>query len=113
MTETIDSLTEIDTLLGQLKALTNPKRLQIIHLLMKGIHCNCELGDILNMPPNLISHHISILRNIGLVDMERDAVDARWIYFSINEASLTTLNERFSVFFNANRIQPRNPYCGP
>ena len=66
----------------QLKALANPKRLQILHLLMEGIHCNCELGEALDMPPNLISHHMSILRDIGLVDVERDAVDARWIYFS-------------------------------
>jgi arsenite/tail-anchored protein-transporting ATPase len=57
MTETAVSPTETDFLLKQLKALANPRRLQIVQLLMEGIHCNCELGDMLNMPPNLISHH--------------------------------------------------------
>lgn len=103
----------IDFLLKQLKALANPKRLQIVQLLMAGIHCNCELGEALEMPPNLISHHMSILRDIGLVDVERDVVDARWVYFSINEDALAELNQVFGTFFDANRIQPRRPTCGP
>ncbi len=103
----------IEDLTRQLKALANPKRLQIIHLLMEGVHCNCELGEALDMPPNLISHHMSILRDMGLVEVERDAVDARWIYFSINEEAMTALNYNFSAFFDVNRIQPRRPTCGP
>jgi len=113
MIEAIISPTDMKFLLQQLKALANPKRLQILHLLMEGIHCNCELGEALDMPPNLISHHMSILRNIGLVDVERDAVDARWIYFSVNQASLAELNQAFGAFFDADRIQPRRPSCGP
>jgi ArsR family transcriptional regulator len=113
MTETAVLPTDIDFLLKQLKALANPKRLQIVHLLMEGIHCNCELGEALNMPPNLISHHMSILRDIDLVEVERDAVDARWVYFSINETALVELNQAFGAFFDANRIQPRRPTCGP
>ena len=113
MTETAVPPTNIDFLLKQLKALANPKRLQIVHLLMEGIHCNCELGDALGMLPNLISHHMSILRKIGLVDVERDAVDARWVYFSINEVALAELNQVFGAFFDASRIQPRRPSCGP
>ena len=103
----------IEDLTRQLKALANPKRLQIIHLLMEGVHCNCELGEALDMPPNLISHHMGILRDMGLVAVERDAVDARWIYFSINEEAMAALNQNFSAFFDVNRIQPRRPTCGP
>ncbi|HRQ37024.1 MAG TPA: metalloregulator ArsR/SmtB family transcription factor [Chloroflexota bacterium] len=103
----------IERLTEQLKALANPKRLQMIHLLIEGVHCNCELGEALDMAPNLISHHMNILRDIGLVNVERDAVDARWIYFSLDEAALAELNHTFGVFFDADRIQPRRPTCGP
>jgi ArsR family transcriptional regulator len=113
MTETAVSSLNIDKLARQLKALANPKRLQMFHLLMAGVHCNCELGEALAMPPNLISHHMSILRDMGLVDVARDAVDARWVYFSINEAALAELNQVFGAFFAADRIQPRRPSCGP
>jgi ArsR family transcriptional regulator len=113
MTETAVPTPTIDPLLKQLKALANPKRLQILHLLMEGVHCNCELGDALEMAPNLISHHMSILRELDLVQVQRDAVDARWVYFSINEAALTSLTQDFGTFFAPERIKPRRPTCGP
>lgn len=103
----------VERLTEQLKALANPKRLQMIHLLMEGVHCNCELGEALEMSPNLISHHMNILRELGLVEMERDALDGRWVYFSLNEAALAELNHAFGAFFDANRIRPRRPTCGP
>lgn len=104
---------DVDALAQQLKLLANPKRLQLIHLLMEGVQCNCELGDALDMAPNLISHHLGLLRDAGLVDVERDAVDARWLYYSINEEALAQLNAAYGTFFNLERIKPRRPTCGP
>jgi ArsR family transcriptional regulator len=103
----------LETLADRLKVLAEPRRLLIFNLLMEGVQCNCELGDALQMPPNLISHHLSKLRAVGLVDVERDAVDLRWMYYSINRAALEELNSAFGAFFNTNRIQPRRPNCGP
>ena len=105
--------TDLPTLAAQLKVLAEPKRLLIMHLLMEGVQCNCELGDALKLPPNLISHHLRMLREAGLIDVERDVVDARWVYYSINRAALDELNEMFGVFFDPNRIKPRRPTCGP
>ena len=105
--------TNIERLAQQLKLLANPKRLQILHLLMEGVQCNCELGDALEMAPNLISHHLGLLRDAGLVDVERDAVDARWLYYSLNEEALAALNAAYSAFFDPARIKPRRPTCGP
>jgi ArsR family transcriptional regulator len=105
--------TNLQGLADRLKVLAEPKRLLILHLLMEGVQCNCELGDELEMAPNLISHHLSVLRQAGLVNIERDAVDARWIYYSINQAALNELNEMFGVFFDPDRIKPRRPTCGP
>ena len=103
----------LETLAERLKVLAEPKRLLIFNLLMEGVQCNCELGDSLQMSPNLISHHLGKLRAVGLVDVERDAVDSRWMYYSINRAALDELNSAFGVFFNPKRIQPRQPNCGP
>ena len=104
---------DLQGLADQLKVLAEPKRLRILNLLMEGVQCNCELGDALDMAPNLISHHLSVLRQAGLVDVTRDAVDARWLYYSINRAALEALNARFGGFFDVDRIQPRHPACGP
>jgi ArsR family transcriptional regulator, arsenate/arsenite/antimonite-responsive transcriptional repressor len=103
----------LETLADRLKVLAEPKRLLIFNLLMEGVQCNCELGDYLDMPPNLISHHLSKLRAAGLVDAERDPVDSRWVYYSVNRAALDELNKAFGAFFDPERIMPRRATCGP
>ena len=96
-----------------LRVLAEPKRLLILDLLMQGVQCNCELGESLQLAPNLISHHLAVLRKAGLVDVERDALDARWLYYSINRTALNELNAALDLFFDPERIQPRRPSCGP
>ena len=113
MIETAAPPTDINQLARQLKVLANPKRLRLIHLLMEGIQCNCVLGDALGMPANLISHHVGLLRDAGLVDIERDASDSRWVYYTVNESALQGINEAYAVFFDLQRIQPRQIVCGP
>jgi ArsR family transcriptional regulator len=103
----------MDRLARQLKVLAEPNRLRMVDLLMEGVQCNCELGDALGMTPNLISHHLRILREVGLVEVERDAVDARWVYYSINRSTLAELAQAFGAFFDPARIKERHPACGP
>ena len=105
--------THMQQLAERLKVLAEPKRLLILNLLIEGVHCNCELGEFLDMTPSLISHHIGALRRAGLVEMERDVIDGRWIYYSVNEIALQELNDAFGAFFSPARIQPRHPTCGP
>ena len=107
------SSVNLEILTERLKVLAEPKRLLIFNLLMEGVQCNCELGDFLDMPPNLISHHLSKLRAAGLVNVERDATDSRWIYYSVNRAALVELNSAFGTFFDPARIKPRRTTCGP
>lgn len=113
MIDVDSSPAELQALAKWLKVLADPKRLLIVHLLMEGVHCNCELGEALNMAPNLISHHLRVLRQAGLVDTERDPLDARWVYYSLNRQALAELNQIFGHFFDPARIKPRRPTCGP
>src|SRR5512135_2382741 len=96
-----------------LKVLADPSRLAIFDLLMQGVQCNCELGDQLKMPMNLISHHLKVLRDADLVNAERDSVDGRWVYYSINPRALSQLRDELSTFLDPQRIQARLPMCGP
>lgn len=105
--------TDIQTLIPWLKALADANRLRIFLLLIDGVQCNCELGDALDMPANLISHHLRALREAGLVKMERDPVDARWIYYSIEPTALADLVSVCGTLFDPTRIKERHPTCGP
>lgn len=103
----------LESMAKRLKALAEPNRLLIFNFIMGGVQCNCELGNGLDMAPNLISHHMRVLREAGLIDVERDAQDARWMYYSINRQALEELNQALGIFFDPERIKPRRLTCGP
>jgi ArsR family transcriptional regulator, arsenate/arsenite/antimonite-responsive transcriptional repressor len=105
--------TEIRQLGETLRLLGDPSRLAILDLLLQGVQCNCEIGGNLKMPMNLISHHLKVLRDAGLVNTKRDVIDARWIYYSVNQKEVSRLRHQVSAFLDPKRIQPRQPACGP
>lgn len=53
------------------KALGDPTRLQILRVLAEGGCCVCEIQPRLDVPPNLLSHHLKVLREAGLVVSQR------------------------------------------
>lgn len=95
-----------------LKALADPNRLKILNVLMQGDSCNCELNERLGLPPNLLSHHLRVLRQAGLINSRRDAIDGRWIYYAIDKEAVTRWRTWLAEFFDPARMQER-PLCGP
>lgn len=96
-----------------LKVICEPNRLLLLEKIIEGVQCNCELGDALQMAPNLISHHLSVLREAGLIETERDPVDGRWVYYSVNLKAMEEIRQIFGDFFDTSRLQPRRLTCGP
>ena len=111
--KTASSRKGISSLSMQLKALADPTRLAILELLMNGLQCNCNLGNRLGLPINLISHHLKVLRGAGLVTFSRDEQDGRWIYYAIDAGGIASLKESLAAFLNPERIMNRPPVCGP
>ena len=95
------------------KALADPNRLRSFDLLMQGDSCTCELGEKLGLPPNLLSHHLRVLRQAGLVRSRRDAMDGRWIYYAVHKEVVTLWRAWFNAFLDPARIQERPVLCGP
>ncbi len=61
-----------------LRALANPKRLEIVHLLAAG---PCEVGrlaDELQIGQPNVSQHLAVMRSIGIVEAERDGREVRY-----------------------------------
>ena len=96
-----------------LKALVDPSRLSIFNMLMEGVQCNCEIAKRLGFSLSLISHHLRVLHDVGLVQSERDDQDARWIYHSVRRPRLAQLDAAMRHLLDVDRIQPRLPSCGP
>jgi ArsR family transcriptional regulator len=97
---------EINGLINCIKVLADPTRMKLLDLIKHGTQCNCEFSDALELPPNLISHHLRILRKCGLVETEKDPLDARWVYYNINKKTFIELREFFTSFLIRLRYSP-------
>jgi ArsR family transcriptional regulator len=52
--------------------LLEPQRIKIIRLLCGGERCVCEIEHELGLPQNLVSHHLRVLREAGLVAARKE-----------------------------------------
>ena len=93
-------------------ALAESNRLRIFAELMTGDSCNNELKENLGLPPNLLSHHLRVLSEAGLVSSRRDSIDGRWIYYSVDRQAAARWMTWFGEFLDPARIQERI-VCGP
>ena len=63
------------------KAFCNPIRAQIIEFLLSGERCVCEMTGPLDQSQPLVSHHLALLRDAGLVVMRSEGART---YYSID-----------------------------
>ncbi|MHB8670524.1 MAG: ArsR/SmtB family transcription factor [Acidimicrobiales bacterium] len=54
------------------RALNDPNRLGVLYALAAGPHSVNELCELLDVPQSNLSQHLSVLRDRGLVDTERE-----------------------------------------
>ncbi|MCC6296234.1 MAG: metalloregulator ArsR/SmtB family transcription factor [Pseudomonadales bacterium] len=67
------------------KALSEPARLRIVHLLrQRGELCVCDLVDALQLPQSAVSRHLAYLRRQGLVTARRSGT---WMYYQLAPAN--------------------------
>lgn len=63
-----------------LKAISHPKRLEIIHLLRDQELCVNEILDMLGLPQANLSQHLMVLRDSGVVSTRREG---RQVYYQL------------------------------
>ncbi|MGV9520552.1 MULTISPECIES: helix-turn-helix transcriptional regulator [unclassified Streptomyces] len=85
---------EVETLSVQLKAMADPTRLQIVHLIdhsPAGELCVCDLTESLDLAQPTVSRHLKILTTAGLLRREQRGT---WAWFSIRWDALQELREQ-------------------
>jgi ArsR family transcriptional regulator len=63
------------------KALCNSTRAQIIEFLLGGERCVCEMTGPLDLSQPLVSHHLGLLREAGIVNLRGEGART---YYSVN-----------------------------
>jgi ArsR family transcriptional regulator, arsenate/arsenite/antimonite-responsive transcriptional repressor len=108
-----DQEQSMEGLTAVLKVLSDPNRLRVFEALMRGASCNNWLAEELDLPANLLSHHLKVLRDAGLIHDRRDAVDGRWIYYQVDLAALEALHKWLGKFFDPAGVALEPYLCGP
>jgi DNA-binding transcriptional ArsR family regulator len=76
---------EIEAEADIFKAMSDPCRLKILMLLKEGELCVCEIMVALDRPQSTTSHHLSILKEEGLI---RERKDGRWSRYRLSEGAI-------------------------
>ena len=76
------------------RALGDPVRLNIVNELRGGTRCACVLAEGAAVSPSLLSHHLKILREAGLVTAERRG---RWIDYTLAPSRFEQLSSAFAL----------------
>jgi ArsR family transcriptional regulator, lead/cadmium/zinc/bismuth-responsive transcriptional repressor len=72
------------------KVLGDATRLRILHALLVGELCVCDLGETLSMSVSAVSHQLSVLKSARLVRHRRDG---KVVYYSLSDGHVTALLE--------------------
>ena len=75
-------------------ALGDPIRLRILSELAGGQRCVCELIDVIDVAANLLSYHLRVLRDAGLVESTRRG---RWVDYRLALEGLAALRALIPV----------------
>ncbi len=72
------------------KAIGNPVRLQMLDILSRqsGQVCVCDIESHFDLSQPTISHHLRVLRQVGLVDSEQRGT---WVYYFVRADTMNTL----------------------
>jgi len=88
---------QVEAVLQLMKLMSEPNRLRIFALLTSGERCVCEIEEAVSLPQNLVSHHLGVLREAGLIHPRREG---RWIHYSIDKAALGRIYPAVCRLFN-------------
>jgi len=71
-----------------LKALADPVRIRIIHLLKNRPMCTCEIMAALDLTEPNASHHLNLLERNGIVKSQKTG---RWVFYKLDLATIESL----------------------
>ena len=77
-------------------ALSDPIRLEILDFLRDGEKCVCEITPHLNLVQPLVSRHLRILKNAGLVQRRKEST---WHYYSLTDERINELIDKLTPEF--------------
>jgi ArsR family transcriptional regulator, arsenate/arsenite/antimonite-responsive transcriptional repressor len=92
------SAANLDKAVKFLRVVADGNRLKILCILRFGEKCVCDIWKFLDLPQNLISHHLKVLKDFGLVEDRKDGLR---VYYSINNNKMLKYNSLLNIFLRS------------
>jgi ArsR family transcriptional regulator len=80
------------------KALADSTRQRILEMLMEGELCVSDIAKAFDMSQPTVSHHLSVLKQFGLVSSRKDG---KQVYYSINRENVVECCGRLFAKFDS------------
>ena len=80
-----------------LKVVSEENRLKIICILKEGERCVCDIWQFLDLPQNLVSHHLKVLKDFGLVSSRQEGLK---VFYSINGKNIKKYSKLLNHYLN-------------
>jgi len=93
-----------------LKALAEPARWRIVERLSVEELCVCHLVEDLELAQPLVSHHLKVLRDAGVVEAERFK---QWVYYRLSPGAVAAVADDLAAAARAaqDAVRNRRPCC--
>lgn len=98
---------EVHELQVFLRAIADATRLRILCLLFDGEKNVCYLEERLGISQPLASHHLSVLRDVGLI---RSRKSGTWCYYSLVPEAVLRLNQLIQRVLSVDKIPESYPF---
>ncbi len=69
-----------------LKVIGDENRLRILCMLQEGERCVCDIWRELDLPQNLASHHLKVLKEYGLIRSRKNGLK---VFYSIHQKAIS------------------------
>lgn len=95
---------------GVVRAIGDPVRWRIVQALAAEELCVCHLVEDLGVAQPLVSHHLKVLRDAGIVESERFK---QWTYYRLVAARLADVGRELALLAKTSAAAARNrrPCC--
>ncbi|MBU4481633.1 metalloregulator ArsR/SmtB family transcription factor [Patescibacteria group bacterium] len=78
-----------------LKIISEENRLKILCILRGDEKCVCEIWQFLNLPQNLVSHHLKVLKGFDLISSKKEGLK---VFYKLNQKTLVKHTELLNKF---------------
>jgi len=89
------TLKEVGQTAELLRVVAEENRLKILCTLKAGERCVCDIWRALDLPQNLVSHHLKVLKDAGFINSKKEGLK---VIYSINKKEVSSFQSLFNNF---------------